>query len=267
MHMAHGLCFVPGWYLRDQTWLYVYCWCQTPEGVVSPRRAITRAQPEWSPHGETTPTIHTQSCLIQMITWCHHFFPQQPIFCSLKSNLKFELRETAVYVAMSPCVILVAGIAVASIPGRKNVSESFLQETVRVKLNCARRTSSASHEDNEVDHAVCLKAEFQMHTYLSNENGKFYTTMIYPCFSRLVCFSMGSLTSWRFGLCSSGSSLKSQWHDTGLMRKFQMWHHRCKQIDLHWIQGCQMHFWRMWSTISWKYFIIYQFQLFSTANI
>ena len=29
--------------LRDQTWLCVYCWCQTPEGVVSPRRAITRA--------------------------------------------------------------------------------------------------------------------------------------------------------------------------------------------------------------------------------
>ena len=32
--------------LRDQTWLCVYCWCQTPEGVVSPRRAITRAQPD-----------------------------------------------------------------------------------------------------------------------------------------------------------------------------------------------------------------------------
>ena len=41
--------------LRDQTWLCVYCWCQTPEGVVLPRRAITRAQPEWSPRGETTP--------------------------------------------------------------------------------------------------------------------------------------------------------------------------------------------------------------------
>ena len=30
-------------HLRDQTWLCVYCWCQTPEGVVSPR-------------GETTPS-------------------------------------------------------------------------------------------------------------------------------------------------------------------------------------------------------------------
>ena len=32
-------------YNRDQTWLCVYCWCQTPEGVVSPCRAITRAHP------------------------------------------------------------------------------------------------------------------------------------------------------------------------------------------------------------------------------
>ena len=29
---------------------------------------------------------------------------------------------------------------------------------------------------------------FQMHTVLSIENGKFYTTMIYPYFSRSVCF-------------------------------------------------------------------------------
>ena len=28
-------------YLRDQTWLCVFCWCQTPQVVVSPRRAIT----------------------------------------------------------------------------------------------------------------------------------------------------------------------------------------------------------------------------------
>ena len=61
-----------------------------------------------------------------------------------------------------------------------------------MKSNCARPASSASRGDNEVDHAMCLKIEFQTHTVLSNENGKFYTTMIYPCFSRSVCFSMGS---------------------------------------------------------------------------
>ena len=37
-----GISSVSVW-LRDQTWLCVYCWCQTPEGVGSPRRAITRA--------------------------------------------------------------------------------------------------------------------------------------------------------------------------------------------------------------------------------
>ena len=61
-----------------------------------------------------------------------------------------------------------------------------------MKSNYARPASSAYRGDNEVDHAVCSKAEFQMHIALSNENGKFYTTMIYPCFSRSVCFSTGS---------------------------------------------------------------------------
>ena len=61
-----------------------------------------------------------------------------------------------------------------------------------MKSNCTRPASSASRGDNEVGHALYSKAEFQMHTALSNENGKFYTTMIYPCFSRSVCYSMGS---------------------------------------------------------------------------
>ena len=61
-----------------------------------------------------------------------------------------------------------------------------------MKSNCARPASSASRGDSEVEHAVCLKAEFKRRTVLSNENGKFYTTMTYPCYSRSVCFSMGS---------------------------------------------------------------------------
>ena len=36
-------------------------WC-----CLAPRRENTR--------GSLTPTIHTQSCLIPIITWCHHFF-------------------------------------------------------------------------------------------------------------------------------------------------------------------------------------------------
>ena len=41
--------------------------------------------------------------------------------------------------------------------------------------------------------------------------------MIYLCFSRSVCFSMGSPAWWRFGLCSRGSSLVSQWRDVPLV--------------------------------------------------
>ena len=120
------------------------------------------------------------------------------------------------------------------------------------RTNCARPALSASGGDNEVDHAVCLKVEFQIHTVLSNENGKFYTTMIYPCFSRSVCFSMGSHAWWKFGLCSSGGSLMSRWRDAPRVREFQMWRRRCKQIEPHWFQGHQMRFWWISTTISWK---------------
>ena len=60
--------------LMDQTWLCVYCWCQTPSGVVTPRRAITRAQP--------------------IIIWCHHFSTATNILL-IKSNLKFESSATS----------------------------------------------------------------------------------------------------------------------------------------------------------------------------
>ena len=129
----------------------------------------------------------------------------------------------------------------------------LLRETGHVKSNCARPASSASCGENEVDHAVCLKTEFQMHAALSNENGKFYTTMIYPCFSRSVCFSMGSPAWWRFGLFQAG--VPSCPRDVTLRsctREFQMWRRRCKQIDPHWFQGRQMRFWWMLSTMSWK---------------
>ena len=96
------------------------------------------------------------------------------------------------------------------------------RETERVKSNCARPALSASHGDNEVDHAVCLKDEFQIHIVLSNENGKFYTIMIYPCFSRLVCFSMGSPAWWRFGLSSSGCSLVPRWRDVTVNHRQQL---------------------------------------------
>ena len=128
----------------------------------------------------------------------------------MKSNLKFESRATAVSVAMSPSYRGGKYRSRLHPRSRKCACQFFLRETGRVKSNCARPASSATRGDNEVDHAVCLPAEFQMHAVISNENDKFYTTMIYPCFSRSVCFFMGSPAWWRFGLCSSGSSLVSR---------------------------------------------------------
>ena len=129
---------------------------------------------------------------------------------------------------------------VACTPGRENARSSFFSGdwACEIELNQA------------VDHVVCLKAEFQMHIVLSNENRKFYTSMIYLCFSRSVSFSMGSPAWLRFNLCASQSSLVSRWRDAPPVREFQMWRRRCKQIDPHWFQGRQMRIWWMWSTIS-----------------
>ena len=115
-------------------------------------------------------------------------------------------------------------------PRSRKCAYQFLRETERVKSNCARPASYASRGNNEVDYAVCLKAEFQMHTVLSNENGKFNTSMIYSCFSRSVCFSMGSPAWWRFCRFSRGRSLVSRWRNAPLVREFQMWRRSCKQI-------------------------------------
>ena len=81
----------------------MYCWCQTPEGVVSPRRATTRA------------TIFSTATHILLI----------------KRNLKFESRATAVSIAMSPSITVAP-------PRSRKCACQFLQETERVKSNCAR---------------------------------------------------------------------------------------------------------------------------------
>ena len=100
----------------------------------------------------------------------------------------------------------------------------------------------------------CLKAEFQMHTALSDENGKFYTTMIYIRASagRYV-FRWDRLLDE--GLAFVQAGVPSCPDDVTLRsctREFQMWRRRCKQIDPHWFQGRQMRFWWMLSTMSWK---------------
>ena len=60
---SHELC------LRDQTWLCEYCWCQTPEGVVSPPRAITRAQPDISLLQQVSMFFDGIACLAFVQPW------------------------------------------------------------------------------------------------------------------------------------------------------------------------------------------------------
>ena len=43
-------------YNRDQTWLCLYCWCQTPSGVVSPRGDYSGCALVIGRRGETTPS-------------------------------------------------------------------------------------------------------------------------------------------------------------------------------------------------------------------
>ena len=138
--------------LRDQTWLCVLLVSNARGCCLVPRRDNTR--------GSLSPTIYIQSCLIPIITWCHHIFPQLPIFCSLKSIWSLN-REQPQSPLPRHHVILGESIAVAPTPGRENARASFCR-----RLSVWNRT--ASRGDNEVDHAVCLKAEFLMPTVLPN---------------------------------------------------------------------------------------------------
>ena len=78
-----------------------------------------------------------------------------------------------------------------------------------------------------------------MHTAVANENGKFYTTVVYPSLAGRYVFRWDRLLDEGFGLCSYGSSLVSRW------REIQMWRRRCKQIDPQSFGGRQMRFWLM----------------------
>ena len=125
--------------------------------------------------------------------------------------LKLESRAIA---ARVPChhVILVASIAVTATPSRKRACH-FLRGT-----------------DN-LSHAV-----------LSDESGKFYTTIIYSRFNRSGCVSMWLPFWWRFGLYVSGSSLEFWWCDAPL--EFQMLSRHCEQCDCHCV--FRISAWHVW---------------------
>ena len=183
----------------------MYCWCQTPEGVVSPRRAITRAQPE----GAAWVIALQQSCLIPIITWCHHFYHSKNILL-MKSNLKFESRATAVSVAMSPRYSGGKYRSRLHPRSRKCACQFFCGRLGVWNRTAPDRRRLLPVATTKLIMRCVYKLNFRYTLSFSNENDKFYTTMIYPCFSRSVCFSMGSPAWWRFSLCSSGNSLVSR---------------------------------------------------------
>ena len=173
---------------------------------------------------------HTYPWLILIITWCRQF----PSFCTnillIKSKLKLASRSIAVPVAMSP-LNLGGKYRCRPHPQSQKCTRHFFAGSRLCYSNCTRVVSSLN---NVVDHVVCLKVEFLLHTILSNEKGEFYTTMIYPYLNRSVCLLMGSPTWWRFSFCLSQSSLMFWWRGARLVCEFQMLGHRCKQWDSHW---------------------------------
>ena len=227
----------------------MYCCLAAPgdlEGatrVIAPRRHNTR--------GSLTPTIHTQSCLIPIITWCHIFFHsnqysahQKQSKVWIESNRSLRCHVTTLswwQVSQSPPPP-VAKMLVSVFTG-DCACKIKLRQTGVICFPWRQRSWSCG----------VFKVEFQIHTVLSHGNGKFYTTMMYT-----IRASAGRYVfrcrRYVFRLLDAGLAFVqagvSSCPDD--VREFQMWRRRCKQIDPHWFQGRQMHFWWMLSTISWK---------------
>ena len=221
--------------LRDQTWLCVYCWCPTPEGVVSPVRRQ---------HPREFDTNNTHTIMFDPdYNMMPPFFSSATNILLIKSNLKFELRATAVSVAMTPRYPGVKKYRGRLHPRSQKCACQVLRETERVKLNCARPASSASRGDNEVEfqmHTVQWKWQV-LHTYgisVVKQVGMFFDGIaclmnVWPLFKRE--FPLVPKT-WRSAHARISNVTTSH----------------LKQIDPHWFQGRQMRLWWMVSTISWE---------------
>ena len=82
--------------------------------------------------------------------------------------------------------------------------------------------------------------------------------MIFSCFNRLVCFSMGLPTWWRFGLCLRNSSLVfcDVTHRTSVNSKYEVTNENNGATNDSSF-GRKMRFCGKWWTISWKHFPVY----------
>ena len=171
----------------------------------------------------------------------------------MKSNLKFESRATAVSVAMSPryrggkyrsrlhprsrkcaCQFFCGRLGVwnRTAPDRRHLLPLAITKLImRCVYNLNFRCT--------LPFPMKMTSSIQL-WYIRASAGR-YVFRWDRLLDEGLAFVQAGVPS-----CPDDVTLRS------CTREFQMWRRRCKQIDPHWVQGRQMCFWWMLSTISWK---------------
>ena len=153
----------------------------TPECVVSPRRAIPRAQPEGSPRGETThegvdvnnthPSMINPdyNMILANLTLNYQYFA-----CLLNANQSLNREQ---FPSALPCYHVILKTSIIAAP----TSSSWNVKRVRFRgtrcwcvLSNYASTLDWCHlpgDDDALIMRCCLKASFLLHTALPNETG------------------------------------------------------------------------------------------------
>ena len=224
--------------------------------------------------GSLTPTIHTQSCLIPIITRCHHFIHTNQYSGHIKkfkvwieSNRSLRCHVTTLswrQVSQSPP----PPVTKMRVPGLLFFLLLFLFVCLFFlfffgggggwRLGVWNRTApDRSHLIHVATTKLMMRCVYKLN---------FICTLSFPMkmtSSTQLWYIRASAGRYVFrwarmldeGLAFVQAGVPSCPDDAPLRsytREFQMWRRRCKQIDPHWFQGYQIRFWWMLSTISWK---------------
>ena len=147
----------------------------TPEWVVTPRRAITRAQPEWSPRGETT--------------WCWQFPSLSTNIMLIKSKLKLESRAIVVGVAMSPRN-LGGKFRCRPHPRWRKCTRQFFPGTRACQSNCMRVASSLAWRQHRRSCGVFKSWIYVAHCPLQRKWRVLHIRYISVLFNCLCCWQI-----------------------------------------------------------------------------
>ena len=210
----------------DQTWLCV--------GVVSPRRAITR---DFDTNNANTIMFDPDYNMMPP------FFSTATNIVLIKTNLKFESRASAVSVAMSPCYL--GGKYHSRLnPRSRNMHmpvfagdwacEIELRQTSVICFPWRQRSWSCNVLKSWISDAHC---PFQWKWQVLYNYDKSVLQQVGMFFDGNRLLDEG-LAFVQVGVPSCADDMRLR----SCTREFQMWLPRCKQIDLHWFQGCQMGF-------------------------